>query len=149
MTAPVLSAVRHVVGEYKRFLRTSYRFHDEHLQQVDVVMRGPLVTLTCDFRMGQPLRALAEEGVVSRDLLRAHWPFGEDRLYEHQEHSLRIGAAGRSFLVTPLLAIRRWHAWTNLTTGSLASGAGPPGLEALVFLNNGDGGLSRPPSRVW
>ncbi|MBI4607679.1 MAG: DEAD/DEAH box helicase [Candidatus Rokubacteria bacterium] len=108
MTAPVLTAVRHVVEEYKRFLRTSYRFHDEHLkrqfeehlQQVDVVVRGPLVTLTRDFRMGQPLRALAEEGVVHRDLLRAHWPFGEDRVYAHQERALRIGVAGRSFLVT-------------------------------------------------
>lgn len=114
-----------------------------------VVVRGPLVTLTCDFRMGQPLRAWPRRGSLAV-ISRAHWPFGEDRLYEHQEYSLRIDAAGRFFLVTPLPAIRCWHAWTiSLTTGSLASGAGPPGLEALVFLNDSGGGLSRPPSRVW
>jgi hypothetical protein len=72
MRVRVLGAVRHVVEEYKRFLRTSYRFHDEHLkrqfethlQQVDVVVRGPIITLTRDFQMGRTLQALAQKGLM-------------------------------------------------------------------------------------
>lgn len=72
MKPSVLAAVRHVVEEYKRFLRTSYRFYDEHLkaqfeahlQGVDVVVRGPYVTLTRDFQVGRMLRQVADEGVV-------------------------------------------------------------------------------------
>jgi hypothetical protein len=43
--------VRHLIEEYRRFLRTSYRFLDPHLRdqfeahlaQADVVVRGPYV----------------------------------------------------------------------------------------------------------
>jgi len=101
-------AVRHLIEEYRRFLRTSYRFLDphlrrqfeEHLAQADVVVRGPYVTLTRDFEPGRTLRDLVQAGEVDRELLKARWPFGEDRLYRHQERGLEAGRAGRSFVVT-------------------------------------------------
>jgi len=57
-------AVRHVIEEYKRFLRTSFRFLDPHLreqfeahlQQMDVLVRGPYVTLARDFERGAHLQ---------------------------------------------------------------------------------------------
>jgi len=101
-------AVRHLITEYRRFLRTAYRFLDPHLReqfeahlaQADVVVRGPYVTLARDFVRGRTLQALVEGGAGTTDLLRAHWPFGETPLYLHQEQALLAGQAGRPFVLT-------------------------------------------------
>ena len=55
ISAPV--AVRHVVEEYQRFLRTSFCFLDPHLREqfeehllgMDVLVRGPYITLAQAF----------------------------------------------------------------------------------------------------
>ncbi len=101
-------AVRHLIAEYRRFLRTSYRFLDPqlreqfeaHLAQAEVVVRGPYVTLARDFARGRTLRALVEAGAVTAELLRARWPFEEAPLYLHQEKALLAGQGGRPFVVT-------------------------------------------------
>jgi hypothetical protein len=57
MTPNIPQAVWELVTEYQRFLRTSYRFLDEHLRRqfeehlarTDVIVRGPYVTLARDF----------------------------------------------------------------------------------------------------
>ena len=103
-----VSAVHHVIEEYKRFLRTSYRFLDphlreqfeEHLREGEVVVKGPYVTLSRDFERGKTLRALVDEGLVVPDLLKAQWPFGDEGLFAHQEQAARIGLESRPFLVT-------------------------------------------------
>lgn len=102
------AAVRHVVEEYKRFLRTSFRFLDPHLreqfeahlQQMDVLVRGPYVTLARDFERGARLGDLVQEGLLAPDILRTRWPFGDAPLYRHQELAIRAGVAGRPYLVT-------------------------------------------------
>ncbi len=108
MTPNIPLAVRHLVTEYRRFLRTSYRFADEglrrqfeeHLDRADVIVKGPYVTLARDLALGRTLRELAQAGHVEADLLRLHWPFGERALYLHQERTLEAGRAGRSLVVT-------------------------------------------------
>ena len=108
MTPNALLAVRNLIDEYRSFLRTSYRFLDEHLRrqfeehlaQTDVVVKGPYVTLARDFAPGLSLRELVDEGAAHPELLQARWPFGESRLYRHQERAFRIGRAGRSFVIT-------------------------------------------------
>jgi hypothetical protein len=108
MTVSAPAAVRHVVEEYKRYLRTTFRFLDphlrqqfeEHLQGMDVLVRGPYVTLARDFERGTRLRNLVDEGVLDPGILRPAWPFGDEPLYLHQERAARAGAAGRPFLVT-------------------------------------------------
>lgn len=108
MTPNIPFAVRNLIDEYRSFLRTSYRFLDEHLRrqfeehlaQTDVVVKGPYVTLARDFALGPTLQELIQEGIAHPDLLKARWPFGENRLYQHQERAFRIGQAGRSFVIT-------------------------------------------------
>ncbi len=108
MSVSAPTAVRHVVEEYKRYLRTSFRFLDphlraqfeEHLQRMDVLVRGPYVTLAREFERGRRLRELVDEGVLDPGVLRAAWPFGDEPLFQHQERSALAGAAGRPFLVT-------------------------------------------------
>ncbi|MDP2897578.1 MAG: DEAD/DEAH box helicase [bacterium] len=108
MKVSAVAAVRHLIDEYRRFLRTSYRFLDDHLReqfeqhlrQAEVVVRGPLVTLSRDFQRGKTLKELVDEGLLDPDILRANWPFGNEGLFGHQENAVRIGTTGRSFLVT-------------------------------------------------
>lgn len=108
MTPNIPLAVRNLIEEYRSFLRTSYRFLDEHLRQqfeehlaqADVVVKGPYVTLARDFALGPTLQELVGQGVAHPDLLQAHWPFGENPLFQHQEQALHIGQGGRSFVIT-------------------------------------------------
>lgn len=108
MTPNIPQAVRELIAEYRRFLRTSYRFLDEHLRRqfeqhldrTDVIVRGPYVTLAREFERGRTLPEIAREGGLVPDLLKAKWPFGEERLYRHQELALEAGRAARSFVVT-------------------------------------------------
>ena len=94
--------------EYRRFLRTTYRFLDPnlrsqfevHLSSADVVVRGPYVTLARDFALGPTLKELVDRGEADASLLGAAWPFGDRPLYEHQRRANEVGRAGRSFVVT-------------------------------------------------
>lgn len=104
----VIHAVNSLIGEYRRFLKTSYRFLDDslrrqfedHLSKTDVIVKGPYVTLTKDFVKGKTIKELVDSGQLERELLKANWPFGEGRLFLHQEQALIAGGAGRSFIVT-------------------------------------------------
>ena len=65
MRPNIPQAVRELVDEYRRFLRTSYRFLDDHLRRQfeahldrsEVIVRGPYVTLGRDFARGRSLSA--------------------------------------------------------------------------------------------
>jgi ATP-dependent helicase YprA (DUF1998 family)/very-short-patch-repair endonuclease len=108
MSANIPLAVRDLVGEYRRFLRTSYRFLDPHLRDqfeahlstVDVIVRGPFVTLGRDFVKGGPLSDLIANGAAHPELPRARWAFGAEPMFAHQQRAFDIGRAGRSFVVT-------------------------------------------------
>jgi ATP-dependent helicase YprA (DUF1998 family) len=108
VTPNIPRAVRDLVGEYRRFLRTSYRFLDPdlrkqfeaHLSQAEVVVRGPYVTLARDFVRGATLSQLVGEGRAEKALLKANWPFGSTTLFLHQEQAFTAGREGRSFVVT-------------------------------------------------
>ncbi|MFP5288789.1 MAG: DEAD/DEAH box helicase, partial [Thermoanaerobaculia bacterium] len=101
-------AVRHLIDQYRRFLRTSYRFLDEHLRRqfeehlarIDVVVKGPYVTLAREFHTGNTLGALIAADEADAELARLRWPFGSNPLYVHQERALALGRAGQSFVVT-------------------------------------------------
>ena len=108
MNVNMLQAVHHLVGEYHGFLKTSYRFLDdhlrkqfeEHLSKAEVIIKGPYVTLARDFALGHSLQELAESGLISQEILKAKLPFGKGRLFQHQEEALKIAREGKSFVIT-------------------------------------------------
>ncbi|HHH47906.1 MAG TPA: DEAD/DEAH box helicase [Gammaproteobacteria bacterium] len=108
MKSSAVASVHHLIEDYRRFLRTSYRFLDPHLRaqfeahlaQADVVVKGPYVTLSRDFMLGQTLQELVDAGSVELELLKAHWPFGDQPLYSHQVQALAAGRADHGFVVT-------------------------------------------------
>ena len=108
MSCNIPQAVHELIGEYRRFLQTSYRFLDDrlrrqfedHLAQSNVIVRGPYVTLAREFERGATLSELVEQDRLAADLGRANWPFGREPLFRHQELALDAGRSGRSFVVT-------------------------------------------------
>ncbi|GAB4240065.1 MAG: hypothetical protein Kow00109_15100 [Acidobacteriota bacterium] len=99
MTPNIPLAVRDLINEYRSFLRTTFRFldphlrdqFDRHLEQADVVVKGPYVTLARDFALGHSLRQLVDAGDAHPGLLKAHGPFGENPLFFHEEQTQRTG----------------------------------------------------------
>lgn len=108
MPASILGNVRHVADQYRRFIKSSYRLADDALrrqfeQQIDdaeVLVRGPYVTLAREFAPGVTLRALIEADAAPAELARLQWPFAEAPLYAHQERAYRSSHGGRNIVVT-------------------------------------------------
>jgi ATP-dependent helicase YprA (DUF1998 family) len=103
----VVESVQHLVEEYRSFIKSSYRLADPHLRtqfeahvdEADVLVKGPYLTLSRDFAQGQPLAALLASTVGHPDLARLHWPFGTAALFAHQEAAVRAVEAGRNIVV--------------------------------------------------
>ncbi len=108
MAYSAIASVRHLIDEYHSYLRTSYRFYDETLRRQfeqylageEVVVKGPYVTLAREFTRGAPLRQLTEEGIAHPDLLKAHWVFQNDPLFQHQEKAFRLSRQDHNVLIT-------------------------------------------------
>lgn len=108
MAKSVLGNVRHVADEYRRFIKSTYRLADpalrdqfeRHVNEADVLVKGPYVTLARDFEVGATLATLVAEGLGPDSLSRLNWSFGDKPLYAHQELSFRAASAGRNVVVT-------------------------------------------------
>ncbi len=108
MKKAIPQIVDHLKSEYRRFLKTSYRFldsllrdqFDAYIDKADIVVKGPLVTLSRDFLQGKTLSQLISEGKVLDDLAKIQWPFKDNPLYRHQERALETGRAEKPFVVT-------------------------------------------------
>ncbi|HXF94288.1 MAG TPA: DEAD/DEAH box helicase [Nitrospiraceae bacterium] len=103
----VIESVRHLIDQYRSFIKSSYRLADphlrsqfeEHVNRAEVLVKGPYVTLARDFAEGRWLKDLLDAGCGHPDLARFHWPFGPSPLYAHQEDAFRAVEAGRNVVV--------------------------------------------------
>ena len=103
----VIESVQHLIAQYRSFIRSSYRLADPslraqfegHVNQADVLVKGPYVTLSRDFAEALPLDHVLASGCGHPQLGRLHWPFGANALFAHQEASLRSVEAGRNVIV--------------------------------------------------
>jgi ATP-dependent helicase YprA (DUF1998 family)/very-short-patch-repair endonuclease len=104
----VVENVEHVIAEFRRFLRSTYRLADphlrgqfeEHIDQAGVLVKGPFITLARDFATGAALQDLVDAGIGNKELLKLKWEFGDHPLFKHQENALRrVHVMGRSAIV--------------------------------------------------
>lgn len=108
MPPSVLGNVRHVAQEYRRFIKSSYRLADtdlraqfeRHVDEAEILVKGPYVTLAREFETGATLRKLLQDGHLPEALGRLNWPFGAAALYAHQERASRAVRDGRNVVVT-------------------------------------------------
>lgn len=103
----VIESVRHLIEQYRSFIKSSYRLADprlreqfeEHVNRAEVLVKGPYVTLARDFAEGHRLDQVLASGCGHANLARFNWPFGSSMLYAHQEDALRAAEAGRNVIV--------------------------------------------------
>jgi len=108
MAKSILGNVRHVADEYRRFIKSTYRLTDpalraqfeRHVNEADVLVKGPYVTLARDFEVGATLSTLLAEGLGPDSLARLNWSFAHGPLYAHQERAFRALSGGRNVVVT-------------------------------------------------
>jgi ATP-dependent helicase YprA (DUF1998 family) len=103
----VIESVRHLIEQYRSFIKSSYRLADPvlraqfegHVDRAEVLVKGPYVTLARDFAEGQTLSQVIALGSGHSALASLNWPFGNSSLYAHQEDALRAVEAGRNVIV--------------------------------------------------
>ncbi|MBI4529878.1 MAG: DEAD/DEAH box helicase [Deltaproteobacteria bacterium] len=103
----VIESVRHLVEQYRSFIKSSYRLADPalraqfegHVDRAEVLVKGPYVTLARDFAEGRKLSQLLASGCGHPALAGLNWPFRDASLYAHQEDALRAVAPGRNVIV--------------------------------------------------
>lgn len=107
MSDTAVNCVRHLIDQYRNFLRSSYRLADprlreqfeQHINETDVLVKGPYVTLAHDFEAGQPLKELHLRGIGHKGVLRLNWSFGEKPIYKHQERAFQKVESGSNCVV--------------------------------------------------
>ncbi|MBI5385591.1 MAG: DEAD/DEAH box helicase [Verrucomicrobia bacterium] len=143
MSFSVVTSVRHLIAEYRRFLRSTYKLaderlrvqFDEHVERAEVLVKGPYVTLAQDFAKGQPLAELVAQNVGPRELTRFNWKFGIHPLFLHQERAMRQSLAGRNVVVKTGTGSGKTEAFLlPVLSGVLeAKAAGAAGTKAILL----------------
>lgn len=103
----VIESVRHLIEQYRSFIKSSYRLADPalrvqfegHVDRAEVLVKGPYVTLARDFAEGRALSQVIASGSGHSALVSLNWPFGKSSLYAHQEDALCAVEAGRNVIV--------------------------------------------------
>ncbi|MGH9575974.1 MAG: DEAD/DEAH box helicase, partial [Terriglobales bacterium] len=103
----VVESVRHLIGQYRSFIKSSYRLADpklreqfeQHVEGVEVLVKGPYITLSRDFADGRPLADVLASGIGHPGLASLRWPFGQSALFAHQEAALKAVESGTNIIV--------------------------------------------------
>lgn len=143
MPASVLGNVRHVADEYRRFIKSTYRLADQdlreqferHVNEAEVLVKGPYVTLAREFQTGATLASLVAEGVGPNALTRLKWSFGGAPLYAHQERAFRGVVGGRNVVVTTGTGSGKTEAFLLPIIGEIlrAKASGVAGTKAILL----------------
>lgn len=143
MALSVLGNARHVADEYRRFIKSTYRLADpalraqfeQHVNEAEVLVKGPYVTLAREFATGSTLDSMLREGIGPDALARLHWSFGREPLYAHQEAAFRAVASGHNVVVTTGTGSGKTEAFLLPVISEVlkAKAAGITGTKALLL----------------
>ncbi|MCH6236658.1 DEAD/DEAH box helicase [Cognataquiflexum rubidum] len=93
-----------IVKDYKDYLKSFNIIKDPKISKVvdeafkkDEYIPEPLIQFNPSFKKASELDSLVKEGVLHSDMNRV---FKGYRLFTHQEEAIRLGTAGKSFIVT-------------------------------------------------
>ena len=93
---------------YRRYLLTTFSTNKEEynkqlreaLEKDKAIADGPYISMVDPYKKGKTLKELADEGVVSRDILNIAGFHPARALYSHQEESIRKANQGKNLVVT-------------------------------------------------
>lgn len=130
---------------YRRYLLTTFSTNDEgynaqlkeELEKPGAVADGPYISMSDPYEKGKSLRALSEEGIVSKEILKLQ-KFHPDRsLYRHQEEAVRKAAEGKNLIVTTGTGSGKTESFLipiiNTLLKEKEAGALGPGVRALII----------------
>lgn len=130
---------------YRRYLLTTFSTNDENynaqlkeeLEKPGAVADGPYISMSDPYEKGKSLRALSEEGIVSKEILKLQ-EFHPDRsLYRHQEEAVRKAAEGKNLIVTTGTGSGKTESFLipiiNALLKEKEAGTLGPGVRALII----------------
>lgn len=93
---------------YRRYLLTTFGTNNdqynqqlrEALEKPGAIADGPYISMTDPYEKGMSLAALAEEGIVSTEILKMDNFCPNRPLYKHQEAAVRKAVDGNNLIVT-------------------------------------------------
>ena len=99
---------KRITDFYRRYLLTTFGTNNEKynkqlkqaLEKDGAVADGPYISMSDPYEKGKTLSELAEEGLVSRELLKLENINPNRNLYRHQEEAVRKAVEGKNLIVT-------------------------------------------------
>jgi len=93
-----------IISDYKEYLNSFNIIKDTRIKNVvddafknDEYIPEPLIQFNPSFKRAAAIKALIDEGLIHKDIKKT---FGDFKLFVHQEEAIRLGAEGKSFIVT-------------------------------------------------
>ena len=99
---------KRIVDFYRRYLLTTFSTNKEVynkqlkelLDQDKAIADGPYISMSDPYKKGKSLKELADEGIVSKEILKIKNFHPERKLYLHQEEAVRKANDGENLIVT-------------------------------------------------
>ena len=99
---------KRIVDFYRRYLLTTFSTNKEAynkqlkelLEQDKAIADGPYISMSDPYKKGKSLKELADEGIVSKEILKIKNFHPERKLYLHQEEAVRKANDGENLIVT-------------------------------------------------
>lgn len=99
---------KRIVDFYRRYLLTTFSTNQEVynkqlkelLEKDKAIADGPYISMSDPYKKGKSLKELAEEGIVSKEILKIKNFHPERKLYLHQEEAVRKANDEENLIVT-------------------------------------------------
>ncbi len=99
---------KRITDFYRRYLLTTFGTNNEKyneqlkqaLEKNGAIADGPYISMSDPYEKGKTLSELAEEGLISRELLKLENINPNRNLYRHQEEAVRKAVEGKNLIVT-------------------------------------------------
>ncbi|MBD5543894.1 MAG: DEAD/DEAH box helicase [Lachnospiraceae bacterium] len=97
-----------IVDFYRRYMLTTFSTNNEKynaqlkeaLEKEGAIAEGPYLSMSDPYEKGRSLKELADEGLLSKDILNIQGFHPERSLYRHQEEAFRKSIEGKNLIVT-------------------------------------------------
>ena len=97
-----------IVDFYRRYMLTTFSTNNEKynaqlkeaLEKEGAIAEGPYLSMSDPYEKGRSLKKLADEGLLSKDILNIQGFHPERSLYRHQEEAVRKSIEGKNLIVT-------------------------------------------------
>lgn len=99
---------KRIVDFYRRYLLTTFSTNKEVynkqlkalLEEDKAIADGPYISMSDPYKKGKSLKELADEGIVSKEILKIKNFHPDRKLYLHQEEAVRKAYEGKNLIVT-------------------------------------------------